>query len=132
MGGGGFLDYVDPWINWTWLTTHVPVFLDALQQHITLTLIAVGVGLLIALPAGVLAQRRRALRNPMLTVFGRRGGTMHFAMIERSYPSTDKMHGGKNRGGDEVDDAEYLYPRRYGRCRCAAGIHAGIAGRLVM
>ncbi len=65
-----FLDYVDPWINWTWLSTHVAVFAAALQQHLELTVIAVGVGLLIALPMGVVAHRWRALRNPVLTVFG--------------------------------------------------------------
>jgi osmoprotectant transport system permease protein len=65
-----FLDYVDPWINWTWLSTHVAVFAAALQQHLELTAIAVGVGLLIALPMGVVAHRWRALRNPVLTVFG--------------------------------------------------------------
>src|SRR5207302_3331796 len=70
MPGHLFLDYVDPWINWDWLSTHVPVFLAALQEHVTLTLIAVGVGLLISLPMGVVAHRWRALRNPVLTVFG--------------------------------------------------------------
>jgi osmoprotectant transport system permease protein len=70
MQNGVFLDYVDPWINWTWLSTHVAVFVAALQQHLELTLIAVGVGLLIALPMGVVAHRWRALRNPVLTVFG--------------------------------------------------------------
>ena len=62
--------YVDPWINWDWLTTHVHVFLDALQQHLVLTAIAVGVGMVISLPMGVVAHRWRALRNPVLTVFG--------------------------------------------------------------
>ena len=70
MPGHLFLDYVDPWINWDWLSTHVPVFLAALQEHITLTLIAVVVGLSISLPMGVVAHRWRALRNPVLTVFG--------------------------------------------------------------
>jgi osmoprotectant transport system permease protein len=70
MQNGVFLDYVDPWINWTWLSTHVPVFAAALQQHIELTVIAVVVGLLIALPMGVVAHRWRALRNPVLTLFG--------------------------------------------------------------
>ncbi len=70
MPGYLFLDYVDPWINWTWLSTHVPVFVAALQEHVTLTLIAVGVGLLISLPMGVVAHRWRALRNPVLTLFG--------------------------------------------------------------
>src|SRR5499427_9863355 len=70
MGGRMFLAYVDPWVNWDWLSTHVPVFVGALLQHLELTLIAVGVGLVIALPVGVIAQRRRLLRNPILTLFG--------------------------------------------------------------
>ena len=67
----------------------------------------------------------------MLTVFSSRGVTLHVTMIEISYPTTGKMHGGKNRDRDEVDDPEYLYPSRHGPCRCAAGIRAGIAGGLV-
>jgi osmoprotectant transport system permease protein len=70
MPSGEFLDYVDPWVNWTWLSTHVPLFLDALQQHILLTVVAVVGGIVISLPLGVLAHRWRALRNPVLTVFG--------------------------------------------------------------
>ena len=62
--------YVDPWINWDWLSTHVPVFVDALLAHVELTLIAVGVGLVIALPLGVVAQRNALLRGPILTLFG--------------------------------------------------------------
>lgn len=67
---GPFLEVVDPWINWDWLGTHVPLFLDALQQHIALTLVAVAGGLAISLPLGIAAHRWRALRNPVLTVFG--------------------------------------------------------------
>ncbi len=65
-----FLDIVDPWVNWDWLTSHVPLFMDALQQHITLTAIAVGGGLAISLPLGIAAHRWRGLRNPVLTAFG--------------------------------------------------------------
>jgi osmoprotectant transport system permease protein len=61
---------VDPWINWDWLSTHVPLVLDALQQHIALTAIAVVAGLAIALPLGVAAHRWRWLRNPALSVTG--------------------------------------------------------------
>lgn len=60
----------DPWINWTWLSTHVPLFADALEQHITLTLIAIVGGLVLSLPLGVAAHRWRLLRNPVLGVFG--------------------------------------------------------------
>lgn len=70
MPSGPFLDYVDPWVNWTWLSTHIPLFADALQQHLTLTAIAVGGGMVLSLPLGIAAHRWRALRNPILAVFG--------------------------------------------------------------
>jgi osmoprotectant transport system permease protein len=44
--------------------------LAALQQHVTLTAIAVLVGLAISLPLGIAAHRFRWLRNPVLTTFG--------------------------------------------------------------
>src|SRR5215467_10658769 len=59
-----------PWIIWDWLFTHVPLFIDAIEQHLLLTVIAVGVGMLIALPVGIAAHRFIWLRNPVLTVFG--------------------------------------------------------------
>src|SRR5438445_13322815 len=70
MASGCFLDYVDPWINWTWLSTHVPLFWDALQQHIALTGFAVIGGLVLSLPLGVAAHQWPSLRNPVLAVFG--------------------------------------------------------------
>jgi osmoprotectant transport system permease protein len=70
MGGAPFLQAEQPWILWDWLGTHVQLFVDALVQHIELTVIAVVVALAIALPLGVLAQRRPAFRNPVLTVSG--------------------------------------------------------------
>jgi osmoprotectant transport system permease protein len=60
----------DPWINWDWLSTHIPYVLAAVQEHVTLTLIAVAGGLAIALPLGVLAHRYAFLRAPALVVFG--------------------------------------------------------------
>jgi osmoprotectant transport system permease protein len=70
MPAAAFLDYVDPWINWDWLSTHVAVFTSALQDHVTLTLVAVAGGLVISLPLGVVAHRWNVLRNPILTVSG--------------------------------------------------------------
>ena len=61
---------VDPWINWDWLSTHIPYVLAAVQQHVTLTLIALGGGLVIALPLGIAARRWTNLRPAVLTVFG--------------------------------------------------------------
>jgi osmoprotectant transport system permease protein len=68
MPAGKFLASVDPWVNWSWLSTHIPLFEDALSQHLTLTAIAVLGGLVISLPLGVAAHRWGALRNPVLAV----------------------------------------------------------------
>jgi osmoprotectant transport system permease protein len=72
MLAGLFLDatVVDPWVNWAWLSTHVPLVLAALQEHVTLTAVAVLVGLALALPIGIAAHRWGWLRNPVLTTFG--------------------------------------------------------------
>jgi len=71
MGRGLFLQAEEqPWIIWSWLFTHVQLFIDAIQQHLLLTVIAVGVGLAISLPLAVLAHRWRRLRNPVLSVSG--------------------------------------------------------------
>ncbi|HSS94068.1 MAG TPA: ABC transporter permease subunit, partial [Candidatus Dormibacteraeota bacterium] len=70
MPSGVFLDYVDPWVNWTWLSTHIPLFTDALQQHLLLTAIAVAGGLALSLPLGIAAHLLPSLRNPVLVIFG--------------------------------------------------------------
>src|SRR5260370_4347164 len=70
MPAGAFLDYVDPWVNWTWLSNHVPLFIDAMQQHLTLTAIAVPAGLRIPSPVVIPAHPLRTLRNPLLGFFG--------------------------------------------------------------
>jgi osmoprotectant transport system permease protein len=70
MPVGVFLDIVDPWVNWDWLSKHIPLVLAALQDHVTLTAVAVLGGLAIALPLGVVAHRWRTLRNPLLALFG--------------------------------------------------------------
>ncbi len=70
MAGRVFLDIVDPWINWGWLSTHGPLFLAALEQHALLTAIAVVIGTALSLPLGVAAHRWGLLRNPVLTVSG--------------------------------------------------------------
>ena len=65
-----FLDIVDPWVNWSWLSTHIPTILAALQEHLTLTVIALAGGLAISLPLGIAAHRWTPLRLPSLTTFG--------------------------------------------------------------
>lgn len=70
MASRAFLDIVDPWLNWEWLSTHIPSVLAALEQHVILTGVALVGGLAIALPLGVAAHRWRNLRLPALTAFG--------------------------------------------------------------
>src|SRR5450631_824500 len=72
MPGRVFLDIVDPWINWDWLSTHIPTVLAALEQHVTLTAGALIGGLAIALPLGIAAHRwtNLHLRPAALTTFG--------------------------------------------------------------
>jgi osmoprotectant transport system permease protein len=60
----------DPWIRWSWVSAHVDVITAALVQHIELTLIAVVVGLLIAVPLGLLAWRSRVFRGPIFSLTG--------------------------------------------------------------
>jgi osmoprotectant transport system permease protein len=64
------LDATDPWVRWDWVGNHVDLILGDLGQHVELTAIAVGVGLLIAIPIGVLAWRYRGSRGPVLGLAG--------------------------------------------------------------
>jgi osmoprotectant transport system permease protein len=70
MASGPFLEYVDPWVNWDWLSTHIPLVLQALGQHLELTLIAVGAGLVISIPLAVAAHRSGLFRLTALGAFG--------------------------------------------------------------
>jgi len=57
-----------PW--WRWVSSHLGVIASALGQHAELTAIAVGVGLVIALPLAIAAWKVRVLRPPFLAVTG--------------------------------------------------------------
>jgi osmoprotectant transport system permease protein len=60
----------DPWLRWDWISSHIPVIRDALTQHVELTVIAVLIGLLIALPLGLAGWRWRLLRGPIFSITG--------------------------------------------------------------
>jgi len=64
------LDASDPWIRWDWVGSHTDRILAALGQHVELTVIAVGAGLAVAAPVGVIAWRYRGSRGPVLAVAG--------------------------------------------------------------
>ena len=50
-----------PFIDWEWVGGHLDLIGQRLAQHVWLTVLAVGIGLLIALPVSLYVQRRRRL-----------------------------------------------------------------------
>jgi osmoprotectant transport system permease protein len=64
------LDASDPWIRWGWVADHTSRITDAFVQHLLLTVVAVGAGLVIAAPIGILAWRYHRSRAAILTVAG--------------------------------------------------------------
>src|SRR3954466_8595572 len=63
------------WIWWEWIGDHFwsgrnLSILDALRQHVELTALAVGIGLLLSLPLAVLAWRFRWMESPVLGATG--------------------------------------------------------------
>jgi osmoprotectant transport system permease protein len=69
-GNGVLAAAADPWVRWSWVRDHQHVIYSALRQHIELTVIAVGIGLLIALPLSVLSTRVRRVYGPVLGLTG--------------------------------------------------------------
>ncbi len=60
----------DPWLRWSWVSTHGDEIWAALRQHVELTVIAVGIGFAIALPLSVLSFRVRRFYGPVLGLTG--------------------------------------------------------------
>lgn len=60
----------ESWIWWDWVGDHVDDIGAALRQHVELTVIAVGVGLVIAVPLAIAAYRWRRLAAPVLAITG--------------------------------------------------------------
>lgn len=58
------------WIYWPWVGDHLDDIRMRLGQHITLTFLAVGYGLLISFPLALLAVRWRRLYPPIVAVTG--------------------------------------------------------------
>ena len=56
--------------NWGWVGSHLDLIRERVLQHLGLTLLAVGIGLLISLPLAILAYRHRRLYAPITWVTG--------------------------------------------------------------
>ena len=60
----------NPWLSWSYLHDNADAILAATRQHVTLTLVSVGLGLLLALPLALLARRSRHLETFILGLAG--------------------------------------------------------------
>jgi osmoprotectant transport system permease protein len=56
--------------DWEWAGSHIGLFGRQLGQHVYLTLLAVAIGLLIALPISIYVHRHRRLYGPVAAVAG--------------------------------------------------------------
>jgi osmoprotectant transport system permease protein len=59
-----------PWVNWHWVRTHLHVIRHDTWEHLWLTMIAVGIGLVIAFGLGLLARAWRPLEGPLVALCG--------------------------------------------------------------
>ena len=69
---GGFFAANGPnsWIWWDWVGRHGQTLYSAGREHVILTFWAVAIGLVIALPLGILAHRFQWTQSPILGVTG--------------------------------------------------------------
>lgn len=59
-----------PWLEWSWIDRNADRIIEALVEHVQLTVLAVVIGLLLSLPLGIAATRWRWLLSPTLLVTG--------------------------------------------------------------
>ena len=59
-----------PFIRWDWIVDHLDLIGDRLVEHLWLTGLAVGIGILISFPLALLVHRRRRLHGPVAFVTG--------------------------------------------------------------
>jgi osmoprotectant transport system permease protein len=60
----------NPWLSWSYLHDNSDAILAATKQHVTLTVISVGLGFLLAIPLALLARRSRRLETLVLGLAG--------------------------------------------------------------
>ena len=60
----------EPLVRWDWIWRHRDEIATQLLQHVELTLLAVGIGLLISIPLAVLVHRRRGAEAPVTFATG--------------------------------------------------------------
>lgn len=63
-------EYPNPWISVDYVRDNADAILAALRQHVTLTLVSVALGLLIAVPLALLARHFPLLQTPVVGLAG--------------------------------------------------------------
>lgn len=61
---------VDRWLWWDWIGRNTDLIFSSLREHVILTVLAVGAGVVISVPLGVLASRKRWVYPPTVAVTG--------------------------------------------------------------
>lgn len=61
---------VDSWMDWSWVRDNTDYIYDAAREHVILTVLAVGIGLVVSVPVAMVAAQRRWLLPPVLGVAG--------------------------------------------------------------
>ena len=60
----------NPWVSWDYVRDNSEAILAATRQHVTLTVLSVALGLLLAVPLALLARRFRRLQGPVVGFTG--------------------------------------------------------------
>ncbi len=60
----------DPWVRWDWVSSHGDEIMSALREHLVLTVEAVLLGLIVAVPVSLVAVRCRWLQAPAFSIAG--------------------------------------------------------------
>ena len=60
----------DPWIRWDWIDRHRDDIVDAVQEHLYLTIVSMAIGLVISFAVALVARRRPWLRSVLLGASG--------------------------------------------------------------
>src|SRR5205085_11209810 len=58
------------WVGWGWVSDHRALVRDRLREHVALTVMAVGIGIVIAAPLVVISRRWRGAYPVVLTTTG--------------------------------------------------------------
>jgi osmoprotectant transport system permease protein len=77
-----------PWIEWSWVRTHLHVIRHDLWEHLFLTILAVGFGLLITFILAGLARLWRPLEAPLLALCGTLYAIPSIALLALLVPFT--------------------------------------------